>query len=330
MKARFFSILIILTIAFSCSKKVIPKNDLNQANLNGEVKQVKSELYELVKLNDTFEIGQQINSRSFDRNEILVFNKEGNRVFKKEFLSNGKIENESEYRYEKGKLKKLIENDYYGRGSTSISTYFYNQKDSISKIIYSNDNFERTVIFERNKGNRTIKQTYFVEDTITGILIMKFDKHQNVIKKTKYKNENTPIQIVDKLYNRNNLIIEEKITDYNDWGTLIDIVTYKNYQNEYPTELENNSENTIIENIFKKNILIEYRIIPPPSDYRIITVQKFNPQENLTENLRIENGDTLDSWKFNYILDDKNNWIKKYSFKNNKPVNFTKREIDYY
>jgi len=330
MKARFFSILIILTIAFSCARKVIPKNHLAQENLNGKVKKVKSELYELVQVDDTFKIGVKINSRSLDRNEIQEFNNDGNLISNKEFLSNGKIDNESEYRYENGKLKKLVETDYYGRGSKSIYKYFYNEKDSIAKIIISNDSFVRTVIFERNKENRTIKQTYFQQDTIAGIFISKFDKHKNVIKESKYKNENTPIQIKEKSYNRNNLLITEKITDYKEWDTLIDIVNYKNYHNEYPIIPENYSENTIIENIYKKNSLVEYRIIPPPSDYRIITVQKFNFKENLTENIRIEKGDTTNIWKFNYIFDAKDNWIKKYSFKNNKPLTLVKREIDYY
>ncbi|MBI6121351.1 hypothetical protein [Salegentibacter maritimus] len=329
MKARFFSILIILTIGFSCGKKVIQKNDLTQVNLNGKVKKVKSQLYELVQVNDTFKIGQKVNSRSLDRNELLEYNQNGNLVTSKEFLSNGNVINYSDYKYDQdNKLIKLEETDNYGKGSKITYEYFYNENDSLSKVIIKSDKYERIMKFDRTK-KRTIKRTDFLEDTIAAIYVSKFDKNQNPIKQIEYQDTETPYRITERTY-ENNRLVKERIKEFRKWGTTEDEVIFEHFKNSYPSELENSSTNTIVQKIYKNNVEIEERWIPPKSEYSITTVQKFNLNGDLIAHMRIEQNDTIDIWQNEYKFDSNGNWIKKFSFKNDKPLTVLVREIEYY
>ncbi|UBZ06186.1 hypothetical protein LDL76_12550 [Salegentibacter mishustinae] len=329
MRARFFSILIILTLAISCGKKVVPKNDLTQANFNGKVKKVKSQLYELVQVNDTFRISQKVNSRSEDKNELLEYNQNGNLVTSKEFLSNGSVINYSDYKYDQdNKLIKLEETDNYGKGSKITYEYFYNENDSLSKVIFRSDKYERTMKFDRTK-KRTIKRTDFIEDTIAAIYVSKLDRNQNPIKQIEYQDTETPYKITERTY-ENERLVNEKTKQFRKWGTIEDEVIFEYFKNGYPSELENSSTNTIIQKIYKNNIEIEERWIPPKSEHSIATIRKFNLNGDLIEHMRIDQNDTLDIWQNKYKFDSNGNWIKKFSFKNEKPLTVIVREIEYY
>ena len=103
MQPRPIFILTILTFLLSCSKTYVQKNDLERRSLNGQVKQIKSELYQLIPEKDTFKIGERINGISFDRNSLMEFNEDGNLISSKEFLTNGTISSEEIFTYDKMK-----------------------------------------------------------------------------------------------------------------------------------------------------------------------------------------------------------------------------------
>lgn len=339
MKKTFGIALITCLSIFACSKSNINsdwKNDVSNYGFNGNVKSVKSELFDLIAEKDTFRIGEKINSLSFDRNSLLEFNELGNLTSSKEFYSNGKISDEVVYTYdEQNRLIKRKEIDNYGKGSFYDNEFKYNSKDSISEWIISNDDFKRFHKIKRDNKNRPVKQTIIQNDTVFGVFSVVYDQDK-IIAENEYKYDNKPVRLLTRKFNEQNLKEKEEVTEYKTWDTL-------NYENHYfynskqelileKRFIENDTLYEEIKNTYHPNGKLKESISTPKgSSYFVITSQKFNEKGHLIKHSRIPNDEKeKEIWEYQYKYDSKGNWIEKINYKDKIPLRIVKREIEYY
>jgi len=332
---KTFGILIIICLSLSsCSKStsaLIENNDVLDYGLNGQVKSIETNLYSFDVVNDSVIIGQGMNNFDFDRYSFKEFNKEGFLTFEKTY------ESELNYYYDsQNRLTKLTEK-YNNEDSPSVSyQYAYNKKDSLTKIIYKNDAFEKIMEIERDENNRGIKRTDYVNDTIQMSFKIEYDESGNIRKENKYLKKSNPSKLILRTFNAQNLILTENITEFRSYDTLSYKNIYSYNDDSKVIKIKNNFiDETDYTEVIKKydtdGNLIEEQWVPKGSSYFVVTTQKFDKYGNTIEFSRMPNDDTeSDVWISKYKFDEKENWIEKQKFKNDKPVVFVKRRIVYY
>jgi phage antirepressor YoqD-like protein len=340
MKASLELGLIFCLSLLSCSGSINHsdnKNDLTRYGFNGKVKSVRAKPFDLIVEKDTFKIGNEINSASFNRNSLFEFNELGNLTSKKEFLYTGKVINEEIYTYNKsGLLIKRKEINNYGRGSYNDNVFVYDSKDSIVEWTISNDSFKRVYKFYRDNRHRPIKKEAVENDSIVTSFSVEYDNFNNVITENQYKSGNNPVKLLTRKFNSKNLKIREKIIEYGTWDTLNyeNVFIYDDKQNLMmeKSTIENDSTYDEIKYDYHNNgELKEIKTTPKGADYFVITTQKFNEYGDLTEHSYLPSNDKpREIWIYNYKYDSHNNWIEKTEFKDGKPLRIIKRTIDYY
>ena len=340
MKKTFGILFTFWILLFSCSKSTVNsdlKSDLSNYDFNGKIKSVKSELFNLIVEKDTFRVGEKINSLAFDRNSLLEFNKLGNLTSIKEFLYNGKVINEEIYTYDKNDLLvKRKEIDNYGKGSFLNYEFNYNSKDSINKVIMSNDVFKRIHKIERDENNRPIKREVIQNDTVQLTYSVEYDKNNNVISESEFKFGDVPVKFIDRSFNNQNLKETEKVIEYRTWDTIrIENKYFYDKNNKLIVEkfnIENDSTFDETKNKYHKNGELKESItVIGDNEFALIERNLYNENGDLIEkSVKTTDGKTNDVWRYDFKYDLENNWIEKIEFKNDKPLRIVKRTIEYY
>lgn len=312
-------------------------NHISEFGLKGNVKSVKSELFNIIQEKDTFRIGEKINGISIDRNELLEFNKIGNLISSKQFLANGKVSNEIINTYDKNnKLinRKVIEN--YGRGSLINYKYSYNTGDSLKQVIVTGNNFKRIYKIKRDQKDRPIENVIIQNDKVLMTYIFEYDQNDNVIAENQFKNENVPVKLIDRTFNTKNLKVSEQIVEFNSWDTLRyqNEFNYDKYQNLVLAKynIENDLSYISVRNTYHKNGKLKETINKfGESDFSLIQIQKYNENGDLIlHSVETSDGETNDIWEYILKYDSNKNWIEKINYKNDKPIRIVKRKIEYY
>jgi len=332
---KTFGILIIACLLLSsCSRStntLKENNDVSNYRLNGQVKYIETNLYSFDVVNDSIIIGQGMNHFDIDRYSFKEFNKNGFIKFEKTY------ESELNYYYDSAKRLTKLTEKYNNKDSPSVSyEYTYDQKDSLTKIIYKNDDFERRMEIERDKNNRGIKRTDYVSDSIQMTFKVDYDESGNIIRENTYSRKSNPSKLISRTFNEQNLILTENITEFRSYDTL-------NYKNIYSynddlkvIKIKNNfidemDYTEVVKKYDTDGNLIEEQWIPKGSSYFVVTTEKFDKYGNTLEFSRTPSDDKAsDVWISKYKFDEKENWIEKQKFKNDKPVVFVKRKIEYY
>ncbi len=325
---------------FCCSKSTVNsdrKSDLSNYDFNGKIKSVKSELFNLIIEKDTFRIGEKINSLAFDRNSLLQFNKLGNLTSIKEFLYNGKVIKEDIYNYDKNDLLiKRKEIDNYGKGSFLNFEFKYDSKDSITKVIISNDEFKRIHKIERDENNRPIKREIIQNDTVNLTYSVEYDKNNNVISESEFKFGDLPVKLIERSFNKQNLKVTEKVMEYRTWDTIrIENKYFYDKNNKLIVEkfnIENDSTFDETKNKYHKNGELKESItVIRDNEFALTERNRYNENGDLIEKtVKTTDEKTNDVWRYDFEYDLNNNWIEKIEFKNDKPLRIVKRTIEYY
>ena len=126
---HYFLILVFYILGCSQEKESTEtKNDISEYGLNGRVKSIETNLFNLEIVNDSVILGQGINYHDFDRYSLKDFNKKGFLVFEKTY------ESELKYFYDSSnRLTKLTEKYNTKESPSIIYEYSYNQQDSLTK-----------------------------------------------------------------------------------------------------------------------------------------------------------------------------------------------------
>jgi len=331
MKTKNLYLILISIALFSCTtspKANVKGTDVQKQGLNGPVKYVKTELYKLLPENDILRIGDS---------SLMEFNALGNFTSVKEFLSNGKTIKEKKYIYnDKGLLIGRKDIDNYGTGSYLNYEYHYDLHDSIIEVIISSDSFIRKVKIERNESNFVIKNQLSQSDSILETSTVKYDDRNNIIGENEYRNTNILTKSIKRSFNKQNLVVKERIIEYQPWDTLT-------YENLYFYDANNklvlvkegmDKDSAYIEAIYryhKNGELKETVVTPKGSSYYTVLREVFNENGNLINRSRTPNKNrTKEIWDYKYKYDSNDNWIEKIEYHNGKPVQITKRTIEYY
>ena len=189
--------------------------------MKGKVKSIETELFNFEIKNDSILIGQGFNSFDFDSYSLKEFDYDGFLIYEKTY------ESELKYLYDSSKRLVKLTEKYNNEKSPSVSyEYNYNEQDSLSKIIYKNDDFERKMTFKRDEKNRRIKRSDYVSDTIQMTFKVDYDKSGNIINENTYLEKSKPSKLISRTYSEQNLLLTENITEFRSYDTL-------NYKNIY-------------------------------------------------------------------------------------------------
>ena len=332
--------LMIFSIILSCANPKIYKsefkNNLQIRGLKGNIKSIRSEIFDY-KINiDSFEVGEKINSYSSnDRDELREFNDIGNLIKRTEFYTNGKISNQTEYKYNsKNQTLKIIETDNYGKGSQYIEEFVYDGNDSIRKSIYSSEDLTMISLVERDGNKRITTRRDMIKDSVVMVFHYRYDNLGNLIEENSYNKDSIPSKLIRRNY-ENGLLISEITETYGSWGTLQEKSFYeyddKSRINIIKENYVNDNNFTLIENFYdENNNLIKYKNEPIGAEHYSILIQRWDEFGNQLELSRTD-GQTgnKEIWISKYKFDQYDNWILKTHFKNAKPLYIVKRKIYY-
>lgn len=330
-------VIIISIIQLNCCKSTssFQKNDLIKYGYNGKVKSVKTDIYNLIKVKDTFKNGNRV---ILDKSSLLIFNEKGFLIEKKEFLSNGKVIKEERNTYDKkNRLIKKKEIDNYGTGSFYDYDYQYDSNDSLIRMIFSNHNFKRIHKIQRDKKNRPVKVIVYQNDTIYYTAYeVKYDKNNNIIYERENKENGKPFIMRKKVYDKNNLIKKELVTQY----FTLDSIYFENiFEYDKKSRLILKKENVTNDSTYFENKYFYYKngkikkltVMPKGMQYAKIKIIKFNKNGDVVESIKFSKKDKSKKIRtYKYKYDAKHNWIEKTEYNNNKPIIITKRTIEYY
>jgi len=235
MKKTQLIFLSILTIfLFNFTKEIIVKNDLDKMNLKGKVKSIKEVSYKALVKSEKIVKGKKERFQSYDEmDKLFMFNEQGNEIERKEFYSEGSL-NE---RYTKlyNKEGNLLETVVYNADGSFFyrATYIYDEnnrciecKGAESKWIYKynelgnlieeykyyilGDEMENKKTYEYDKNNNKISESSYSEDSLDYKWTYKYDENKKLIEFNEGTDGVFNYKWIYKYDKKGNLIEEDK------------------------------------------------------------------------------------------------------------------------
>ncbi|HNW98398.1 MAG TPA: GYF domain-containing protein [Bacteroidales bacterium] len=329
-------------------------NDLEDYDLNGKVKSLKISSY---AANGNF---NECQKNDMIYSDLLIFNKQGNIVEKYEYNRDGSLFDKYIYKY--NTQGKKTEENRYDSNDILFNTIKYkydinnNLIEEVENEHLKNKNSVDITLrdFRHNSKNYIINySSFYSKDTY------KYDNKNNRIEERSYTSDTATITLITYKYDENGNEIEynynsslgsNKVTfKYDDNGNKIeasfnnDVIRDGKYKYTYKYD---DNGNEIEECEFKLNgsfsskRTFEYddngnkiEEIKYNADGSISTkeISKYDNENNLTEET-VYNSDNSVNEKntFKIEYDKNNNYTKKISFENGKPIDYYEREIEYY
>jgi len=170
-------------------------NDLEKFNLNGRVKSLRETKFLAI---NNFSIVEHGEKKKHLYNQEILFNLDGNKIEKNDYLTDGTLANRTMYLYQDNKLVEY--NNYDPEGVPfGIGKYEYDQDGNLKRLIdNTNDgrtNWTKTFRFD-DHGNVIEMEKFKTEDAIERKEIYNYDGNNNIIESDFYKK--------DKLIAKNN------------------------------------------------------------------------------------------------------------------------------
>jgi len=335
----------LLFVNFSFSQ-IPPKNDIEEMNLKGKVKSLKTNTYEVIKIKGEIHKGKII--VDYESSQYFLFDIEGN------------ILEKSSYKYElDGSIDKYSYKYDDNGNKTEENQYFYNDTTEwklSKKHIYKYD----------NKGNLIEEGDYFsgsINSNITNKFTYKYDDKGNMIEQCythgyfkeiyTYVYDDKGNMIEENLYNYSGsddkVYSTKQIYKYDNQGNKIEEQFFQNKKVIYKSILKYDVNDNMIESISRDSdgILVgeEYNkydnngnLIEEKSNSPTMyggveskIIYTYNDKGNVIEKIKsssMRNQKKEDKIKFEY--DKNNNWIKTIFFDRNKPFGMIERIIEYY
>ena len=338
------SILALLALTSCKSKYTTIPTDFSYGNLTGEVKSMKQQTYELKRVNDSLKISKRILlTGELDKNALLegddlnltqiMYNQDGS-LHQSLTLSPGDtIESKIDFTYKKGRRSRV---NTYKRDLTVIRYTNYNK--DFAKVRYTPLNQTSEIVYNYGKDLVTEIQYFYSKKFLT----INFIFESGNLSKRIFLDENGKLMFEDHFtYNENGDLIRfatkigevvrsEEIRVYDELNRIKqkDIYQYENDGDYLESE-------TIQYRYFGRTKLVsEKRIITGGAHKKgELEVIYYTYYEN--KQVRSKVSDRKTSYFYEYVFDEKGNWIEKNIFKylsinNKEPIYKIKREIEYY
>ncbi len=153
-------------------------------NLKGKVKKIKSSIYIAKIEGNDIDKGEKIESRLLGKNQELHFNKYGPLINEKQYSKNNKLKSESTFEYNRnGSIKKYKTNEIE-------VFYYYNENDSIERIVTKGNNYKRILKAEYDNKKRRIKEFVFDNDSLVSLTTHKYNNLDKSIEQNEYNKDN--------------------------------------------------------------------------------------------------------------------------------------------
>ena len=208
MKNLLYTFLV-FGLFFSCYEN--KENDLDKANLNGEVKSIYTTSFEAIEKFGEIEKGDKRWQKSYESDNKSIYNDNGNRIEDNKYDKDGELTNKWKGKYDVN--ENLIEGKYYDEdGELSFKWKF--KYDDNGNLIESNG-------YDKD-GELTSK--YKSKYDVNGNLIesIRYDEDGELRIKLKFKYDDNGNQIEEKNYDEdgeleNKYIYEYKFDDKENW-----------------------------------------------------------------------------------------------------------------
>lgn len=305
------------------------QTDLQELNLKGKVKSVRSVDYEAVEVSGEVVKGRIVEDNFFAYNEagsvvektkyyadgtpcekfIVTYDSEGRVIEGCMYNSEGKIDFKKVITYD-NKGNKLTENESNEKGEVRVKESFkYDDKNNLinKDTQFFDGNLDAKTVFEYDKKGNLIKQHLYREGSWLTEIYSKRIENGITIKEIQSKSEKQKKEKKILKYNDKGNVIEE--SEYDAKGNLLERITYK-YDAE-GREIEVNWENP-------NGFLVYSKYIKTYNDRGILSGVKYvYPNGN------------IEQYVYSYEYDNQGNWIKKILYINDRP-SITERKIEYY
>lgn len=308
MKA-FVLLFIVLILSFSSENK--QQNDLERANLKGNVKSLRQVSFNVV---DKF---GEIAKDGFGGAGWF-----GPYDFLNKYNDKGFLTESIEKYFDGDTLIFQMIYTYDGKGN-EIETYQSSSEGESGKETHKYD----------DKGNPIEVNTYYPIDSLemSYRYTYKYDDKDNIIEETTYTNGSSEGRLVTytyddkdnkteaKIYTTEGILHWNIIYKYDDDGNEIEMLSYINGSlNMHKIQKYDNKGNKIESKEFNTNA----------TDFK--SIYKYDDKNNLIEENTYYDGSLRDHEIYEYDYDERNNWIKQIHFINGIPKYIIERQIEYY
>ena len=285
-----------------CSKK---ESYLEKHNFSGEIKSIKSQVFELIRTKK----GNYINGLP----KLVSY---GNRYYK-EFNQDGYIINSTYYEKNSKEIKSKSINEFNTDNiNTGFVTYDKNNKVTFKRVIDVRNNLPLKMT-DYNANNKV--ESYYENE---------LNSFGQIIKQIQYRDINKKQKKYLMLYEYENCDIHKyKILDKND--KVLSDIEYK-YDNNVLVSHLSKDKPGLNDFIIKRNEIKPNNFKSVKTDGKGIVISEKLVWTDNFNNVIKEIEKTKDTLKNIYTYDRHNNWITMKCFKNNKSVEIVIRDIEYY
>lgn len=300
-----FIIILFFFSFISCSDKE-KMNDLKELNINGHVSSIKKSTYQAVEKFGEVQKGERINRFWMEdgNNYSYSFNELGNITEIIEYKSDNEIDSKKVITYNEN--KKSERNDYNAEGELDGRVKYTYDKESNTTTInyYKSDGSLKNQYKDKYDGKKLVERRQYDDNGKLIIVVeYEFDKNDNPIRLTVVDEKGSVKQYQEGKYDQKGNRIEKK--EYRD----------KKLLNDYKFVYDKNN-NLLEETNSTASSKIKY---------------EYNNHGDVIKETHYKSFDSLDyKIEFRIEYDDKNNWVKKISFENNKPSYYNEREVEYF
>ncbi|GAA3589237.1 hypothetical protein GCM10022396_03190 [Flavivirga amylovorans] len=307
--------------------KITNPNHKDFLNLNGHVKSIKTNMYDI-------EEGKE----ELYEKEIITFNIKGFKIDESSYNADGSIDYTIKYAYDDH--NNLIEKRQYSPEDNDIETekYLYDKSNNlIEEKNYENEKLDSKIVYEYDThGNRVKKTNFDSKNRKRSYELYLYDANGNRVGEQHYNSGKLKTKAVYKFdknndkvqqlrYNSKNELEFKTFYAYDDAHKLIEVKSYYGVRNNNKFA----KKNTFVYNSQgKKSEVLKYNA----DDVAIERTDfKYNENQDITFINRFgSNGSLLKSNESSYTLDEKNNWTKLTDYLNREKYRVWVRDIEYF
>lgn len=309
MKKTLFFIFIIFISCGGTTKSEIaitsPKNDVEKLNLREKVKSISTEFYEVSPYTGELELATVYSTiiQAYPKT-VMSFNKDGYMIGREDYNA----DNELYLKYTlklrpDNQLELQVKEGLYLETST-ISNWYNNQNLLIKSVEMDGKTIHCQDFYKYNELGKEIERIHeYSRSKNIDRFVSEYNEQGILIKQIQYDENGNKEQSIEYIYNKHGLLYKEILKDEVGNLTSEKIYEYNKDGFEVNRSIRGNSYTCTIKNDY--NTLND----------KVSTVIKARDKE---------------VWTFSYKYDEKNNWIKRISYLNDKKKYEEIREIEYY
>lgn len=211
----------------------------------------------------------------------------------------------------------------FSNGFITESTVYRADREMDNKMIcaYRNDTIVSLIQYD-SKNKQESKEVYDYSKAECFSENSNYDKNDDLVRIIKTKTDSLGNVVEESTYDKKGQLTSKALSTYLNKHYRTETVSYdENGDLDYKLVIEYDSINNPV----------SYSFYDESGDKKIKTLQKFNTQKDVVEEIMYSYfyEDSKDEYTYEYKYDSTNNWIEKIRFESQKPKSITSRSIKY-